>query len=51
MSSASDFKNGPIPLIEIESNESMKANPIALNLLKEIDPELKVRVEENRKKN
>jgi hypothetical protein len=34
--------NQPIPLIEIESNEKLKSNPVALNLLRNIDPNLKV---------
>ena len=34
--------NQPIPLIEIEGNESLKANPEALDLLRTIDPEHKV---------
>ena len=32
----------PIPLIEIEGNDSLKANPLALECLKALNPEYKV---------
>ena len=42
MSSQTIFQNGPIPLIEIEGSDVIKPNEIAINLLKAIDPSLKI---------
>ena len=39
---SSKNSNGPIPLIEIEGNDSMKSNPEALHLLRSVDSDMKV---------